>query len=256
GVVQKNLLAKLGLDKAVHIFTGSAATPSHLFHFFHKLGITLQEAYGMSENFAYSHLNIFEKVKLGSVGIPYPQVKCRIGENHEVQIWSPANMVGYYKNDEATAEAFTSDGYLKTGDQGRIDDDGFLFITGRVKELFKTSKGKYVSPTPIEDKFFQEDLFEQVCVMGDGFPQPFAVVKLAQDLEDMDSELNERIKKINKTLDSHERIAKICVINDSWTVENGFLTPTLKIKRSIIEKHYAGYFDHWMTQKSVVVYQR
>jgi len=156
-------------------------------------------------------------------------------------------MKGYYKQPELTAEAFTEDGWLRTGDQGDIDDDGFLRITGRVKELFKSGKGKYVAPAPIEGLLNATDLIEQSCVMGVGEPQPYVVVMLNEQARDafVNGAQQETLHALEAVLESvnartpkHERLSKLVVTADSWEIADGLLTPTLKLKRTAIEARY------------------
>ena len=167
-------------------------------------------------------------------------------------------MNGYYKEPELTAETFT-DGYLKTGDQGSIDENGYLKITGRVKDLFKTGKGKYVVPSPIELKISKSQLIEQVCVTGNGLPQPIALINLSEDgkklpQEEVEKSLNGLLQEINTTIDKHERPEKLIVLKEDWTVENNVLTPTMKIKRNVVEKTYQEKYESWYEHSSKVVW--
>jgi long-subunit acyl-CoA synthetase (AMP-forming) len=140
----------------------------------------MSEGYGMSENFAYSHVSYPGRTRVGYVGEPLPGVEHRISEIGEIEVKSPAGMMGYYKDDEKTKESYTEDGFLKTGDKGEIDSMSRLRITGRIKEIFKTSKGKYVAPAPIENKLVVHDAIEVVCVSGAECGQPYALVMLAE----------------------------------------------------------------------------
>jgi long-subunit acyl-CoA synthetase (AMP-forming) len=217
----------------------------------------------MTENFAYSHINMPGKTLAGFVGNCLPGVECKISEEGEVLVKSEATMPGYYKAEELTAEAFTDDGFLRTGDRGEIDDQGRLKITGRVKELFKTSKGKYIAPVPIENLLNADSHIEQSCVSGLGHPQPYATVLLNEELraDAVDPATRERITaglealllKVNERVAGYERLQFIAVAKDPWLIENGFLTPTMKIKRHVLEETYAPHLDTWYSaQKSVV----
>src|SRR5690606_24909900 len=150
--VKKKVLRGLGLDACRFAGSGSAPIPEELLTWYHDLGLELLEGYGMSENFCYSHISAPGRARVGYVGEPYPEVEQRINELGEIEVKSPGNMLGYFKAPEKTAETITPDGFLKTGDIGEIDAEGRLKITGRVKDLFKTSKGKYVAPAPIENR--------------------------------------------------------------------------------------------------------
>jgi long-chain acyl-CoA synthetase len=226
-----------------------------------RIGIKIQEAYAMTENCCYSHVTLNKNIRIGFVGQPLPECVVRLGENNEIQIKHKALMAGYYKDDSLTKEAFTGDGFLKTGDEGYIDGEGFLKITGRVKDLFKTAKGKYVAPSPIEMKFSSNCDLEQVCVVGSGLPQPIALITLSEKgkrrkVEEADAGLKDMLSDINSTLDSHEKVYKIVVLRDEWTVENNLLTPSFKIKRHEIEKRYTSFYQEWNDTNSIVTRQR
>jgi long-chain acyl-CoA synthetase len=181
-----------------------------------------------------------------------------LGQDNEILIKHEALMTGYYKEPEMTKEVFTPDGFLRTGDEGFIDEEGFLKITGRVKDLFKTIKGKYVAPSPIEMQVAGSSELEQVCIVGSGLPQPIALVTLSdkgkrKTTEELETGLKELLTNVNQSLDAHEKLDKVIVVCDEWTVENGLLTPTMKIKRREIEKRYSSQYDEWYQQKKVVV---
>jgi long-chain acyl-CoA synthetase len=175
-------------------------------------------------------------------------------------------MLGYYLDDERTKESFTADGFLKTGDRGEEDELRRLKITGRVKELFKTSKGKYVAPAPIENLLLANSLLEQSCVSGAGQPQPHALVVLAEqtrnDLaagtitnETIANGLAALLADINPKLDPHEQLDFLAVAKEPWLVENGLLTPTMKIRRGEIENRYAPMIEGWYEKKKKVVWE-
>lgn len=250
----------LGLTEADTILTGAAPTPPALIKWFNSIGINIQEAYAMTENCCYSHVTLHDKIKIGYVGQPLPLCEVRLGIDNEIQIKHPALMYGYYKEAIMTKEAFTADGFLKTGDEGYIDENDFLKITGRVKDMFKTSKGKYVSPSPIEMKISGDSNIGQVCVVGTGLPQPIALITISEKTkrktkEEIGFALKESITNINKNLDSHEKVYRIVILQDEWTVENNLLTPSFKIKRNEIEKKYTPCYQEWYNCKSVIAWQ-
>ncbi|MFN4042660.1 AMP-binding protein [Limnobacter sp.] len=264
GLFKKFLLKKLGLSEVRMALSGSAPLAPALMSWYRNLGLDLLEGYAMSENFAYSHCSLPGKVRVGYVGNTYPGVECKISEVGEVLVKSPCNMMGYYKNPELTAQSYTEDGFLKTGDMGVIDDQGRLKITGRVKELFKTSKGKYIAPVPIENRLNGHELIEAVCVTGPSFPQPFALVMLPleehkqveqnpNEAARVESEMAELLNHVNGQLEAHEKLSCIVVVKDLWTMENGFLTPTMKIKRNVIEENYLPKAEGWVALKKPVV---
>ena len=260
GLIKKKVRKGLGFEHTVHLYTSAAPTPPELLAWFRKLGIKIAEGYAMTENFAYSHGSTMEGAKLGWTGHPMPHVKARLAEDGEVQIWHVALMDGYYKDPQLTKEAFTDDGYLRTGDRGEIDADGYLRITGRTKELFKTSKGKYVAPAPIEMQIGSHADIEMSCVTGASLPQPIALITLTENGKHRDrsqvlAELERHITEINKGLDQHEKIGKVILLDDSWTVENEMLTPTMKIKRREVEAKYAVNYDIWYQKEKFVTGQ-
>ncbi|MCR2747909.1 AMP-binding protein [Limnobacter parvus] len=267
GLFKKFLLKKLGLSEVRMALSGSAPLAPALMSWYRNLGLDLLEGYAMSENFAYSHCSLPGKVRVGYVGNTYPGVECKISDVGEVLVKSPCNMMGYYKNPELTAQSYTEDGFLKTGDMGVIDEQGRLKITGRVKELFKTSKGKYIAPVPIENRLNGHELIEAVCVTGPSFSQPFALVMLPleehKQVEQnpngaarVESEMTELLNHVNGQLEAHEKLSCIVVVKDLWSMENGFLTPTMKIKRNVIEANYLPKAEGWVALKKPVVIEQ
>ncbi|MBC7750211.1 MAG: AMP-binding protein [Candidatus Saccharibacteria bacterium] len=261
---KNTILTELGLDQVRVAFTASAPMPAHIIAWYRSLGLELNEAYGMTENFGYSHgTRSYEPLGL-DVGQPYPGVECRIDTTGEILVKSPAMMLGYFKNQKLTAESITSDGFLRTGDKGVQDAQGRLTITGRVKDIFKTSKGKYVAPLPIERRLGRHTLISAVCVCGAGLTQPIALVMLsnsdpnslkASDRQKIEIDLKALLKQTNAELESHETLDCLVVINNPWTVKNGFLTPTLKIKRHVIEANYVDQLDAWSQLNQLVVWE-
>ena len=181
-LVRRKILKGLGLDQARFAFSGAAPLAPEVIDWYRRLGLELLEGYGMSENHSYSHASEPGDARSGYVGRSRPGVETRLSEDGEVLVKSPGMMMGYFKAPELTAEVVTADGFLRTGDRGELDEQGRLRITGRVKELFKTSKGKYVAPAPIENRLLSSGLLEQCCVTGAGFPQPHAVGVLSENL--------------------------------------------------------------------------
>jgi long-subunit acyl-CoA synthetase (AMP-forming) len=262
-LVQRRIVAELGLDRARITATGSAPIPGDLLEWWRRVGLEILEGYGTTENFTYSHLNRPGEVLIGSVGRPHDDVEHRINEAGEVEVKAPTTMLGYFKAPELSHEAMTADGFLKTGDLGVIDARGRLTLTGRVKELFKTSKGKYVSPGPIENALMACSEIDQACVAGAGLPRPFAMVVLAPDArqralagerEAVTRQLERAADALNARLDPHERLETLVVLAETWTIENGMLTPTLKLRRAVVEKRYADRFAGWCAAGQRVVW--
>ncbi len=264
-MVSKKVREGLGLGDARIVGSGSAPLPADLIDWYDKIGLPIIEGYGMSEDFAYSHMSTPEKRKPGYVGVAWKNVETRVSEEGEIQLKSPGNMVGYYKEPEKTAECYTEDGFFKTGDRGEYSPEGLLRITGRSKELFKTSKGKYVAPVPIENLLNSGAGIELSCVSGLGRPACFAVVQLGEDLraklsdpavrESVTRDLEDLLEQVNGKVEEFERLQFIAVAKDEWQTANNFLTPTLKIKRDIIEATYVPLLDEWYGSGQKVVWQ-
>lgn len=264
-LIKKKILKALGLDQVRFAGSGSAPIPADLLKWYRRLGLELLEGYGMTENFNYSHMSMPGKGRIGYVGNAYSDVECRIAKDGEIQVKTPGKMMGYFKNDEATEESITEDGWVRTGDKGSLDEAGRLKITGRTKEIFKTSKGKYVAPAPIENKFIANHLVELAVVAGKAQPQPFAILQLSEgpknkacqgekERAEMGAELEAHMKAVNPTLDGHEQLQFLVVVKDEWLPENGFLTPTQKIKRTTIEDTYQPKVDGWYAEKKKVIW--
>ena len=213
----------------------------------------------MTENFGITSVNLPGKVRFGTVGSVWPNTKVMISAEGEILTKSEANMLGYYKQPEQTAEMIDEKGWLHTGDKGELSKDGYLRITGRIKDLFKTSKGKYVSPSQMEEFFGRSNLVDQVCVLGSGLSQPIALIVLSDlgkksDREHIHGNISELMKFVNQKVDAHERLDHIVVLNDDWSIESGILTPTLKIKRNVIEKMYETKISKWILTKEFVIF--
>lgn len=258
--VGHKVLAGLGLDALRVALSGAAPVPQTLLSWYQKLGLDVLEVYGMTESCGYSHICLPGQYKQGWIGRPCPEVEVRIDESGEVLVRSQANMLGYFKEPQKTAETLTEDGFLRTGDKGEQDAEGRLRLTGRLKEIFKTSKGKYVAPAPIENRLAVHSRIEQVCVVGDGLSAPLGLCVLSTVNQDegrasLHSSLEKLLEEVNAVLDKHERLRRLVVVKDSWAVENGFLTPTLKIKRNVIEDTYGARFEEWSARSEAVLWQ-
>lgn len=257
----KNKIKKgLGLTRAKQIFSGAAPISVELLKWYEKLGVRVLQAYGMTEDCIYSHYNRNNDNRLGTVGKPLKGAQVKIADNGEIRIKCPGLTLGYYKEPEMTKELFDEEGYLKTGDQGQISSDGFLTITGRVKDLFKTDKGKYIAPAPIEMRILSNADLDQVCVVGMGVPQPMALVVLSasgktKTKEQLIHSLSATLEEINPALESHEHVEKMVVMKHDWSVENNLLTPTLKVKRNEVEKIHLPSYPKWYNTEGKVVWE-
>ncbi len=256
-LIKKKLADGLGLDQARVLGCGSAPVSPALLEWYRSVGLNITEAWGMTESFAYSTLNYpFRADKIGSVGNAGPGIELKIADDDEIMVRGKGLFSGYYKNDIATQESFDSEGWLHTGDIGSIDADGYLTIQGRKKDTFKTAKGKFVAPVPIEKKLFEYSRVEMMCLIGLGLPGPILLV-VPHDFPNFDKERYARttrkvIARMNQELESHEQIKGVLMIQDPWSIENGILTPTLKIKRHVLEQKYHEIGHNWPKGELVV----
>ncbi len=249
----------------ITLVSGSAALSKRLNTMFHAAGIPILEGYGLTETSPVIAVNSFEHTKIGSVGRPIKNIDVKIQEDGEITVKGPTVTQGYYKDEKQTKEAFTEDGYFKTGDIGILDKDNFLFITDRKKEMFKTSGGKYVAPQVIENLAKASQFIEQIMVVGDGEKMPTALVQpdfefakswasknninigvspteIANSKE-LKAEIEKEISKINVHLGKWEQVKKIELTPEIWTEDNGLLTPTLKLKRKAIKEHFIKLYE-------------
>ncbi|MCH7525514.1 MAG: AMP-binding protein, partial [Bacteroidetes bacterium] len=259
-LIKKKIKKKLGLTKATYIISGAAPLAVSVMEWFEKLGITILQGYGMTEDCIVSHGNLPNANKIGTVGKPTYGAKAKLTAEGEICILNDCLMKGYYKEPEQTAEMFDKHGYLKTGDIGEYDHDGYLTITGRAKDQFKTDKGKYIFPAPIELELSKNSNIEQICIVGMGIPQPILLVVPSEkgnkkSKEELCENLINTINEINPTLEKHEKIEKAIIMSEEWTVENGLMTPTLKIKRSQVEKIHMPMYKSWFDADEKVIFE-
>lgn len=263
-LVGRKVLAGLGLDHVKLAGSGSAPIPPELIAWYRRLGLNLMEGYAMTEDFAFSHRSTQQMNAPGFVGLPYDGVEVRIGPGQEVLIKSPGQMTGYYKRPDLDAESFTSDGFFRTGDMGERRADGMLKLTGRLKELFKTAKGKYVAPAPIENRLNQHPMVELSMVSGVGQPAAFALVVLAEHLRPAmsdptvrvgtEQQMEQLLSDVNATVADYERLQMVVIAKEAWSIENGCLTPTMKIKRNRIEEQVRADIALWYGSGRKVVW--
>jgi len=262
GALKKQVLAMLGLDQTRLAFTGSAPLPAEIIDWYRALGLELLDVYGMTENFSYSHYSRPGQVRVGYSGQAMPGVECRIDEGGEIVLKSPTMMLGYYREPELTAQSMTADGFFRTGDCGELDELGRLKITGRVKEIFKTSKGKYVAPSPIENRLSHPKV-DAACVMGHGHAQPFALLLMSPaaraELENGEArhalceQMQALLDSANDELEAHEQLEFVVLVKEPWTASNGLLTPTMKTRRKAIEERYLLRARAWAELGQTVV---
>ncbi|NLB64287.1 MAG: long-chain fatty acid--CoA ligase [Fibrobacter sp.] len=246
------------------IVSGSSALNAVVHRFLLNIGLPVYEGYGLTESSPTLAAEYKDHINIGSVGPAFPGVKMRIGKDDEIEVLSPGNMRGYHNNPEATKEAFCDDGWLKTGDTGYIDENGYLFITGRLKELFKTSTGKYISPVPIENEVMRDPFIETAVVIADNKKFTSALIflnhvqcaaflrkteanydpKVATQSKRIKHRIDRRIKRVNSKLNEWEQIKKWVILPDTMTPESGLLTPTLKIRRHKIDIEYSDAIEN------------
>jgi long-chain acyl-CoA synthetase len=263
GVVRRKILRGLGLDQALYCVSGSAPLSLDVIQWFAALGLSIAEGYGMTEVANASHIGRPGDLHFGTVGPPIPGVEQRIDPTtDEVQVLSPGATIGYYREPQLTQELFTADGWLHTGDTGVIDAHGCLRINGRIKDNFKSSKGKYVAPAPIEHQLSQHPAVETCIVIGGNLPQPITVVVLNDAARaslpaaraQLTADFSAHVQRINAGLDPHERLECLVLTTHPWTVEAGLLTPTMKARRPKIEQLYLPHIEAWSQSVSVVVW--
>jgi long-chain acyl-CoA synthetase len=262
--VKKRVLRGLGLQDARYAASGGAALPVEILLWYRNLGLQLFEGYGMTET-AITHLPPSpDQIRPGYVGSAIDGVEQKLGSDGELLLKSPMTMVGYYNDPQGTRDGFTPDGFFRTGDLVQLDSDGQVRIIGRVKEQFKTSKGKYVAPAPIETRLMTHPAVEACCVMGVDLPRPFAVVLLSPEAkqsalregqEALEQSLLERMNEVNAMADPHERLGFIAIADGPWTIGNEFLTPTLKIKRATLERRYLAMAVSWEERHTPVLWE-
>lgn len=249
----------------ITLVSGSAALSERLNKMFQNAGIPILEGYGLTETSPVISVNSFERMKIGTVGHVLDNLEVKIQEDGEITVKGPSVFKGYFKNEEMTREAFTEDGFFRTGDIGHIDSEGFLKITDRKKEMFKTSGGKYIAPQVIENQAKASKFIEQIMVVGDGEKMPCAFVQpdfnfarhwaerhkvdIGSTPEEIaqSRELKERIGKeidyLNTKLGSWEQIKRFELTPEVWSIDDGLLTPTLKLKRKAIRERFLTLYN-------------
>jgi len=259
-VFKKSLKKKLGFLRVSHFYSAAAPISVELQQWYQKVGITIYQAYGMTEDCVYGHYNGPGANRFGTVGKALTGIKVKIANDGEICVKSDGNMKGYYKEQQMTDDVFDEENYFKTGDMGEYDSDGFLKITGRVKDQFKTDKGKYISPAPIEVKLLSNTDIEHACVVGTGVPQPIALVCLSEtgnkkSKEGIIKSLSESLNTINPSLEKFEKIEKAVIMRENWTIANNMITPSLKVKRNEIEKIHLPKYPAWYKKPGIVVWE-
>ena len=262
GLIKRKLRVALGLNDVRLILTGAAPTPVAIIRWFRELGITIQEAYGMTENLGVVSVMPNSMIKDGTVGMLYSGIQVKFDPiTGELMTRSDWTMRGYFREPEMTAAALDADGWLHTGDVGTLDDEGFLAITGRVKEIYKTTKGEYVAPAQIETGFAENNFVDQICVAVQQLPQPIALIVLSEtglkaDKMQVSQSLEETLNTLNPNLHTYQRVKKAVIVKEPWTVDNDLMTPSLKIKRKMIESRYEPHLQPWFEREETVIWEK
>ncbi len=247
--LKKKIRTAMGMRDVQVVGTGAAITPAFIKEFYKKLDIRLIEAYGMTEVCGCITYGVGDTPD-DSVGktIPYGEVKIN-PDSGEVLMKTPFLMKGYYKNPAKTASV-VKDGWMHSGDKGVIDAKGNLKIIGRINDAFKTSKGIYVTPNPLEEILMQNDFIEQVCVVGLGIPQPLALVNLSEiglgeEKATVENSILESLQKVNKGRTNYSQISTVIIQRNTWSIENDLLTPTLKVRRQQMDDQFRAQYLGW-----------
>ncbi len=260
-LVYRKLRAAVG-GRAAHAVSGGAALSERLLHFFRGAGITVLQGWGLTETAAAATVNRPDRNKIGTVGLPLPGVALRIDDDGEILVRGPNVFAGYWNNEAATKETFAEDGWLRTGDVGELDDEGFLTITGRKKEMIVTAGGKNVAPAVLEDRLRAGGLISQAMVVGDGRPYVAALITLdAEALEhwkklhgkpadatiaslredpDLLAAVQAAVDEANKAVSRAESIRRFRILDGDFTQEAGQLSAKLGIRRSVLAKDFAS----------------
>jgi long-chain acyl-CoA synthetase len=231
----------LGLDEVVYCLTAAAPTPAALIEWWQRMGLTLMEGFGQTEAMGVI-ASTHEQRRIGSIGKPMGDVQYKITEEDELAVKGDGFTPGYYKQPDKTAELIQN-GWIHTGDKVRVDEDGFLYITGRVKDYFKTIHGKFVAPPPIEGEFAKEPHAEQQCLLGRGYAKTVMVAVLTAEAQqkgehEVHGSIVGTVRSVNDGLEKHACIGAVILTREPWTIENEVLTPTLKIKRDKVEQKF------------------
>lgn len=248
----------LGLNDAI-CASGAAPLSKSLMEWWRKLGVVILEGYGLTETLAITAINPGFNPLLGSVGMSIKGVDVKLSEESELLVKSATNTIGYYKDPEATAKLYTEDGYLRTGDKAKIDENGHIYIIGRIKDTFKTDKGEFVDPVPIENLFQSNEYIAQMCLIGLNLVQPVLVVVLDRTQEEsretIEQSLIAYLDKVNESLTTYQKISHIFIARDEWTVDTKFVTPTLKTKRNEVASFYTDKVKQGLVKSKKIIWE-
>jgi long-chain acyl-CoA synthetase len=222
--------------------SGGAPLAQEIIEFFHSLDILILEGYGLTECTTAATVNRPSLFRFGTVGPPLPGTEVRIADDGEVLIKSETNFAGYFKDGDATQEVLPGDGWLRSGDVGRLDEDGFLTITDRKKDILVTAGGKNVAPQNLENALKMHPLVSQALVVGDRRPYVAALITLAEGVprDRAEAEMQQVVDDVNRDLSRFEQIKRYAILPRDFTAEDGEVTPTMKLKRRVCQEHFAA----------------
>jgi long-chain acyl-CoA synthetase len=223
--------------------SGGAPLAKEIAEFFDAIGLRILEGYGLTECTTASHFNRPERYRFGTVGTPLPGVEVKVADDGEILLRSETIFQGYFKDPEATAEVLASDGWLRTGDVGEIDEDGFLTITDRKKDIIVTAGGKNVAPQNLETELKRQPGISQAVVVGDRRPYLVALITVEPEAEDAEAAAQAAVDEVNRERTRYEQIKKFIVLERDFSAELGEVTPTMKLRRKAIVEHFADDID-------------
>jgi long-subunit acyl-CoA synthetase (AMP-forming) len=257
-IIKNKIKDGIGLGQVRSAISGAAPVSAELLDWYKKLDIHIQEVYGATELCGGVTFNAIDEITTGTVGKPLYGTDIKIDpETDEVLVCAPWVMLGYYKAEDKTREVMDGK-YYRTGDTGRFDDKGNLIITGRIKDTFKTAKGKFVVPVPLEHHFSSNSYIEQVMITGIGLVQPIALISLNNpegvNEKSIEEGLLKTLEHVNSLSDKHEQIKQLVVFRQAWTEDSGFFTPTMKIKRHIVDAKYKESYFKWEAMEQTIIW--
>jgi long-chain acyl-CoA synthetase len=256
---RKILRRAMGLDDLEIAATGAAITPAHIKQWYKKLGIHLVEAYGMTEVCGSISNGPHADTPHDSVGMTVPYCETRIDpENGEILMKAPYQMIGYYNDPEKTAQVLRN-GWIHSGDRGTIDEKGYIRVIGRLGDAFKTSKGQFIIPNPLEEKLSMNDFIEQVCVLGFNCNQPLALINLsplgqAQNREAVQRSLLDSLAQLNQQRPKYQQLSTLVIDQTTWSEANRMLTPTLKVRRAALNQKYQHILPEWEKSEELIIW--
>jgi len=255
-----SMLEQLGLDQVRFAVSSCGVVPAELMDWYHRIGVRLFEIYGLTENCGYSHVGRPGRLRPSWCGLPNPGVECRLDADQQVLVRSQATMLGYFKDPQRTARKLDEQGFLHTGDRGEIDQEGFLRLSGRISDLFHSAEGRLIVPQPIEHRLLTHGFIEQVCVVGEGLPQPLALLVLTEEARmlprhEVEKQLEVLLQEVNGQLPRWEQLGCLVVSGDAWVLDDSCLTPTMQLRRGMIRARYQERFGAWSVSGTTIVWQ-